>query len=354
MGFNLEKVGNPMRIPHQSIFKLAFILMGLCLSLNANGQNEMPAIPVEAQLPIVAPLDESLHTTGSLLAFQGVDISPEVSGTIKAIHFKEGQPVTKGDLLIELNHHLLAAELTQAQAQLAKSQLHLARQEALLKNQTGKISDRDDANAQVAIDAARVQWVKSKIHQTQIRAPFSGVIGLSQVDVGEYVQPGNKLVNLESIEVLKVDFRLPEVFLSVLKMGQSIKLTTDAYPNREFKGTVYAIDPHVDELGRSILMRARLDNKELELRPGIFARVNLILKHNPQALLLFEQAVLTGKDSAYVYIVEDGKAKKVRVKTGLRQNGQVEILSGIQAQDFVIQSGQMRLFDGAAVHPIDN
>jgi membrane fusion protein (multidrug efflux system) len=212
---------------------------------------------------------------------------------------------------------------------------------------------RDEAQAQLAIDHAEVDLARARLDKTRIAAPFAGVVGLREVSVGNYVSPGQDLVNLEDIDPIKVDFPVPERALSAVEVGQPIEVTVDAWPGRTFEGEVYAIDPQINAQGRSIAIRATIDNPESLLRPGLFATVRLITARREQAVLVPEQAIFAQQGKPYVYKVVDGVARLTEVQLGGRRVGQAEIVSGLAAGDVVVTAGQIKLRDGAAVRVID-
>jgi membrane fusion protein (multidrug efflux system) len=180
-------------------------------------------------------------------------------------------------------------------------------------------------------------------------APFAGLIGIRNVSVGDYVKEGQDLVNLEDVSSLKADFRLPERYFARLKPGQTVEVTTDARPGEVFKATVDAIDPLLDAAGRAILVRARLPNQEGKLRPGMFARVRLIVGDRQDALVIPEEALVPAGSDQYVFRVVDGKAERVKIQIGARRSARVEVLDGLKAGDLVVTAGQMKIRDGAPV-----
>ena len=212
---------------------------------------------------------------------------------------------------------------------------------------------RDEAEAQLTINQAEVDLARARLEKTRISAPFAGVIGLREVSVGNYVSPGQDLVNLEDIDPIKVDFPVPERALSALEVGQPIEVTVDAWPGQTFTGEVYAIDPRIDAQGRSIAIRATIDNRDRLLRPGLFAAVRLITARREQALLVPEQAIFAQQGKPYVYKVVDGVARLTQVQLGGRRVGQAEITEGLAAGDVVVTAGQLKLHDGARVRTVD-
>jgi membrane fusion protein (multidrug efflux system) len=260
-----------------------------------------------------------------------------------SFNFMEGQRVAKGQVLVKLDASLDEALLAQAEAALVLSQANYERARSLLHRQAGTEKAVDEARAALRRDEAIVTLSRARVEKATLVAPFDGVIGLRKVSVGSYLQAGADIVNLEQIDPLKVDFRVPEIFLPAVEVGQVITLTVDAFAGRKFAGRVYAIDPLIDEAGRSILVRARVDNPGDVLRPGVFARVTLTLATRENALFVPEQAIVPVGEQLQVYRVVDGKSVPTIVKVGQREKGQVEIVQGLTPNDVVITAGHLKL-----------
>jgi membrane fusion protein (multidrug efflux system) len=184
----------------------------------------------------------------------------------------------------------------------------------------------------------------------ELRAPFSGIIGLRSVSIGDYVKEGADLVNLESIDPLKVDFRVPEVYMRQVQVGQALQIQLDALPGKTFEGKVFAVNPLIDAAGRSVVIRALVRNPDTSLRPGMFARVRLITRDAQDAMVLPEQALVPQGDQQFVYRVIDGKAVRTKVEVGQRRDSKVEILNGVAKDDVIVTAGQLKLRDGAPVN----
>lgn len=306
-------------------------------------------LPVETQSLTAQPLERAIEATGSLISNESVVLSPEIAGRVAAILFIEGQDVKKGTPLIQLDDSVYKAELDDAEASLNLAKSNYERAKQLLAKQSGTERARDEAMAALESAQARANLARARIEKTTLAAPFDGIIGLRKISVGDYITPGQNLVNLESLDPLKVDFRIPEIYLNAVAPQQRIQLRVDAFPGHLFEGTVYAIDPRIDESGRSIVLRALLPNDDGKLRPGLFARVNLIIERKDKALSIPEQAIVPSADAPFVYKVIDGKAVMAPVITGLRQNGQVEITAGLKAGDIIITAGQMKIGPGMPV-----
>lgn len=319
----------------------------------ANGEKKAPpAVPVEAITLTTGSLRRSLTAVGSLTSDESVTIAAEIAGRVVRVGFDEGGPVTKGSLLFELDDSLDRAELAQAQANLQLAERNDRRAGEIAARGLIAASERDEVAAKLAVDRAAVQMVQARLDKMRIRAPLSGVTGLRTVGVGDYVSPGQALVNLEVLNPMKLDFRLPESALSLLKTGQKLQLEVDAFPGEQFTGTVYAIDPRIADSSRSIAVRARLANDDGRLKPGLFARVRLETASEVQALVVPEQAIFPQGDQLFAYAIEDGKAVRRTVKVGQREPGRAEIVEGLKAGDQLVIAGLQKLSSGAPVQII--
>jgi len=258
--------------------------------------------------------------------------------------------VKKGDVLVELDSAVQSAEARQARAELSLAEANANRVEDLFARQFVSGSARDEAVSRLEVARANVALAQARFERTRIRAPFNGVVGIRKVNVGDYVREGDALINIEDIDVLKLDFRLPELYLARLKPGQKLEVTCDVAPGAVFLAEVEAIDPLVDADGRAVLLRARLANDEGRLRPGVFARVRLIVERRENVLLIPEAALIPAPgQTQYVFLVREGVARQVGVKTGLRRAAEVEIVEGLAPDDLVVVAGQFKLRDGAPV-----
>jgi membrane fusion protein (multidrug efflux system) len=244
--------------------------------------------------------------------------------------------------------------VTRADAEQARANLWLAKSKsdrAAELHQKGFVSAqaKDDAEGGLRVAQATLQSAEARLAKMEIKAPFSGVIGLRQVSVGDYVKDGQDMVNLEAIESLKVDFKVPEVFLQQVQVGQTMQLTLDALPGKAYDGKVLAINPLVDAAGRSVVIRALIRNTNAALRPGMFARVRLLTDEKSDSLVVPEQALVPQGEDQYVFKVVDGKAQRTRVEIGQRRDGKVEVLRGLAANDMVVTAGQLKIRDGTMV-----
>lgn len=308
-----------------------------------------PAMPVKAAAAKLAPAVDEAGAVGTLRADEAVTIRPEIAGRVAEIRFNEGQSVPRGALLVKLDQAELAAVVASSRAQLRWEEQKLERSEDLHKK--GFISQQglDDQKTSLARARAKLAEDEAKLAKTEMRASFPGVAGLRQVSQGQYVAAGTDIARLEKIDQLKLDFRIPESFVGKLKAGQPVRVLVDAYGERAFAGSVYAIEPAVDEQTRTILLRARVANAELKLRPGMFARVQVQLGVREKAVWIPEAAIVPRGQDTTVFRVVDGKAEVVRVQTGMRKVGEVEIVKGLAEGELVVTEGTQKIGPGTAV-----
>src|SRR5690606_2087507 len=306
------------------------------------------AIEVEAALVETVPLARGVSAVGSLRSENSVMLRPEIAGRIAEINFDEGGKVRKGQVLVQLDNSVAKAQLQQAQANLSLANSQYRRAVELGKQGFISKQARDEAGSQLQVQQAAQALAKANLDKTAILAPFDGLIGLRNVSVGDYVSPGIDLVPIESIDPLKVDFRVPEQFLGQVREGIKLALSFDALPGQSREGEVGAISPLVDVGGRSILLRANVPNSDGALRPGMFARVRLQFADD-KALVVPETALVPSGEEQYVFRIEQDRAKRVVVQVGQRRGGQVEILSGLAPEDRVVTSGLQKVRDGDLV-----
>jgi membrane fusion protein, multidrug efflux system len=318
-----------------------------------SGGFHMPPPSVEVAPVTMGNVSRTVEAVGTLRANESVTIRPEIAGRVVAIGFSEGQKVRKGALLVALDDAVFRAEVAEKSANRKLSELAYDRAKLLVEKKAASIELRDRAEAQLEADDAALQLARARLDKTRIIAPFDGVIGLRTVSVGDFVDVGQVLVNLVDIDLLKVDFRVGEVYLPDVTAGQNIAVEVDAFPKQTFSGRVYAIEPEVDINGRAVVIRARLPNGENQLRPGLFSRVTLIVDSNAQAMLVPEDAIVPLGDQHFVYRLVDGRALLTEVQIGKRKDTRVEIRQGLNPGDIVVTAGQLKLRDGVTVSASD-
>ena len=330
---------------------------GSAPAAQAGGQR-VPAVEV-AKVAQVTLIDEA-QSVGSLRSRQGVMIRPEVAGRVKAILFTEGQRVSRGQLLVQLDDQLPAAQVAQSKAEMSIAEANHKRNLDLVAQNFISQRTVDESAAALEVAKAKYELAVATQQRLKIVAPFDGVTGLKQVSVGDYLKDGADIVNIEDIDAVLVDFRLPERYQSKIRPGQQAQLSVDALPGKPFTALVQAVDPLIDANGRSVGIRGCIDNRQRQLRPGMFARVNTVFGVREQALTVPEEAIVPQGGKAFVLKVVPGDkpdtlvTQRVAVKTGVRQPGKVEITEGLEADDTVVTAGHQRLQkDGTPVRVID-
>jgi membrane fusion protein (multidrug efflux system) len=302
-----------------------------------------PTVPVKAVPVRVGVVTNDVTAVGTLLANEAITVRPEIDGLIQSIHFDEGQSVGRGAHLVTIEPSEYKARLSQAQADVVLDRQRLQRAKDLFAKKFISQQALDEAQGNLARSNARREEAAARLKKTVISAPFTGTIGMRSVSPGQYVKAGDNIVRLESTSPIKLDFKVPETFLSRIKKDQEVQVRVDAYPAETFAGRIYAIQPGLDEQTRTVWLRANVPNMESKLRPGMFARVSLILEKVGDAIVIPEQAIVPkGNDSLVLKVVNE-KAEVVKVKLGTRRPGEVQVLEGLAANDVVVTDGQAKL-----------
>ncbi len=317
-------------------------------------------VTVEAARVALARLTDDAQAVGSLRSRRSVVLRPEVSGRITQLNFTDGQRVRKGQVLVQFDDQLPLAQVQQSQAELSIAEANQKRNQELVAQNFVSQRSLDESAANLQVAQAKLSLAKATAARLKIVAPFDGIAGIRQVNAGDYLKDGADIVNIEDIDALFVDFRLPERFQSKLRRGQTALVDLDALPGLKYTALVQAIDPLIDANGRSVAVRACIDNRQLKLRPGMFARVNAVFGEREDAKVIPEEALLPEGDKQFVIKLIPGADKqgwttrRVPVEVGVRRPGRVEITGGLQAGDTVVTAGQQRVpRDGTTVRVID-
>ena len=312
------------------------------------------------------PWQSRLTTVGSLTAFQGVELTSETRGQVKQVFFDSGQQVERGQPLLQLKNSVEKAALATAEASLGLARIEFKRAQDLLKRQVLAKSEFDRLAAELAKSDAVVAQLKAVLAKKEIRAPFSGTIGIRKVDVGSQLSYGTPFATLQNLDKLYLDFFLPEQNLPLLKVGQSVLTTVSAYPDEVFQAQISAISPKVEPNTRNVQIRASLDNPGGRLLPGMFAGLAVLYGLQEDAVVIPETAVTFTLYGNTVYVVgpklddggkalldEDGQpqliAQRRNVQTGERRDALVHMRSGLKAGEKVVTNGQLKLDDGTLI-----
>lgn len=318
----------------------------------ATGPATERGVAVEVEPVAVTTVVEDINAVGTLRPNESLFMAPEIAGRVERIRFEEGEKVKAGAPMIELDASILRAELAKARSDLALAKANYDRANTLASQGNASLRSRDEGQAAFLAAQANLTLAEARLQKATLTAPLSGVVGLRAVSVGAYVTPGEKIVELSDVDTLKVDFRVPELRRATLRTGQRIMITADAVPGESFEGTIYALDPTVDVNGRAVRIRARVPNPEGRLSPGLFARIQIIVEHRNDAVLVPEAAVYAEGGKTYVFRIVDGRAQRVEVAVGQRRPGTVEIRTGLGPQDTVVTAGHQRLRNGSLVEVI--
>jgi membrane fusion protein, multidrug efflux system len=310
-------------------------------------------VAVEVGQVTAMRLVDETEAVGTLRSRQGVTLRPEVSGRIAAIGFQDGQRVRRGQLLVQLDDTLQKAQVQQAEAQASIARTTLARNRELLAQSFVSQSAVDQAAAALEVAQAQVALAQAQFARMRILAPFDGLAGIRLVNLGDYVKDGADLVQLEDSAQVLVDYRLPERFLARVKPGLPVAVTIDALPGQTFEARIEALDSQLDADGRALLVRARLDNRDGRLKPGMFARARTEFAVRENALVVPEEALVPQGGKQFLIRVVDGpngkQSERIEAELGMRVPGRAEVLRGLKEGDQVVTAGQARLMRGDAL-----
>ncbi|WP_295807415.1 efflux RND transporter periplasmic adaptor subunit [uncultured Nitratireductor sp.] len=325
----------------------------------------VPTVTVSTVEAEEASWTPAIEAIGTVNANQGVDLAVETTGIVTDVRFEANQQINAGDVLLQLEDNIQQADLSATRTQAALDQQALDRARELRNRGVSSGVSLENAEAAAQASAAQVEKAEAVLQQRQLRAPFSGTIGIPRVDTGQYLSPGAIVATLQDIETMRADFTVPEQQLGLLKIGQPVRLSLNN-DSETFEGEITGIDPKVDPSSRLVSVRARIDNTSGKLTPGQFVQVAVILPEEEGVISLPQTAVVTSLYGDYVFVArkpenaqegEDGEekleARQVFVNVGRRSGDRAEIRSGIEAGDVVVTAGQNRLSNGTPV-AIDN
>ena len=313
-------------------------------SKDKSKQNQARQTSTVVRVMVANPgkLREVIKASGSLLADEEVDLSFETSGKITAIYFTEGTHIQKGQLLAKLNDDELEAELGKLKNQQKVASEKAERQKVLLEKEAVSQESYDQLNTDLQGVESEIEILLARIAETEIHAPFDGIIGLRFVSEGAFVTSSTLIARLVKIQPLKIDFSIPERYAGMVKPGTSLSFRLEDAMNT-YHAKVYAIEPGIDTRTRTIALRAVFENRHEELQPGRFVSIELVIREKDDALQVPTECIIPELGGEKVFLVRNGKAWSSQVRTGLRTEGTIEILEGISPGDTVVVSGIMQL-----------
>lgn len=301
------------------------------------------AEPVELQ-----QLVDDIEALGTARANESVEVRPRIASLVERIAFEEGQFVETGDLLLELESSEIVAGLALAEAALSESRSLYERNKSLSSRKAISVSNLEQLLAEVKVDEAQVEAARARLANTRIRAPFSGRVGLRRVSPGSFVDTSTVITTLDDVSLIKLDFSVPETFLTVVREGMDIIAHSVVFPDREFNGSVLSVDTRLDPVSRAVQVRAVLPNDDGALKPGMFLTVDL-QRDQGDVLVAPEQAIVPEGSQQYVYVVKDGIAEKRAVTIGRRIPGFVVVSEGLTVGEAVVTEGTNKVRDGGPV-----
>jgi len=328
---------------------VAYIIYGVFIKSGPADQMRIPPTVVEVANAQEASWQVQIKATGTINAYQGIMVEPEVSGRVTQIFMRSGQNIEAGKPIIEIFPDLVKANLENNQAELMLAQVDYERAKNLYAKNAVSKQELDTETATMKKAQANVDHAQASLSQYTIVAPFSGRLGLKQVDLGDRVQPGTEIVNLQALQPIRVDFDVPQTFIGDLALNQIALLSSDAYPGQTFEAKVYAFDSALNQNTRSLGVRAQLPNKDEKLLPGMFVEVSLQAGQPSTVITVPETSITYSPSGNYVYVVQNDQVIKTTIETGERRGTAVEVKKGLKVNDVVVTAGQIKLRNKAFV-----
>ena len=337
------------------IFSLLLGSHSIAKNKPKHGQQAVSQAPILVNVATarLGSMPQQVSSLGNLEAIQSVTISAVADGRIQAINFKNGQDVSKGMPIVQLDNEQAEADYNSAVTALKLSRKNFERGKALV-NVAISEQDIEKLEAEVAKNEAAVQSAQATLNQKEIVAPFSGVLGSFQVHEGDFVKAGAAIVALVDASQLLVDYSVPQALVAQIKKSQTVQVSSSAYPNKIFYGTVSYISPTVNQSTRTVSIQALLPNKDDRLKPGMFVHVLQQIAVNEKAVVVPLQAVQADIKGYHVFGVKDGRAQLIPVTLGARNAGLVEVVSGLKPGNVIVTAGQQKLDDGTLVRIISS
>lgn len=351
----------PLRIEQCVRWPLAAVVAALLAALPAGCKKPASAAggaPAMTSQAVVVearrqPVTEALSLVGSLAANEMVELKSETDGTVQEILFAEGQPVKAGDLLVRLDETKFQALTAEAEANFKVAEANYERARKLYEDQLVSKQEYDHHAASFQAARAAFDLRKRQLKDTRIFAPFSGLTSARRVSPGQVIDKNTLLTVLVDLDTVKVELNVPERFVGQLKVGQKLAVKIAAFPGHQFEGEVYFIAPYVDEASRTALLKARVANPNRELKPGMFANVDLTLRVKDAATVVPESAILYSGDRTMIYVVDAANTAQIRpVQLGIRLAGLVEVTSGLEGGERIVAEGLQKVRPGGKVKPM--
>lgn len=331
----------------------AGIYIGLEQGTPEQSSPQAQASAVNVIKPAQQVVRDDVSAVANLRALNAVELTTEVSGRVVEINLVPNASVGQGVVLLRLDDRQARADLAVIEAQLADARRQYERAQRLRANNSISQSQVDELRTSVDVAMAQRQAARVRLENHRIEAPFAGVVGLSDVSIGAYLQAGTPIATLDTSTQMELSFAVPERFIGQVRIGQAVRSTSPAFPGESFDGELIELASRINELSRTLSVRALIDNAEGRLRPGQFMSASLTLQER-EGLVIPEQAVMIRGDQKYVFVADDGVARRVSVQTGSRMPGMVEIVDGLTVDDQVVVTGQDRLSSGDRIRLLES
>ncbi len=343
------------------IILIAVLVPLIFLNINCSEQKaedgnfSMPPMPAEVVQVKEQKVADKFEAVGTIEAIEEITVVSEIDGIIVDIPFEEGSFVNRGQLIVKLDDSQLAAEVLRTEALFNQSQSKYNRVKSIVEQKAGTPQDLDDALATLKVSEANLKLAQALLDKTKIVAPFGGTIGSRKVSVGTFLRTGDAITELANLNEIRVRFSAPESFLSQLKRGAEVIVSTSVYPGHEVKGKIIAIEPVVDTDTRTTQIIARVQNPGQKFRSGMSANISVILSERANALTIPTESIFASGNQSFVFVMNpDSSVTRVAVTTGLQLADVVEVVQGLNQGMFVVTAGHQKLFEGAKIMPVNS
>lgn len=324
-----------------------------CGGKEGGGRFAFPPMPVEVSRVSVQKITDRFEGVGSIEALEAITVVSEIDAAVRALPFREGGFIRRGELIAQLDESQLRAEVARAEALRAQSKATFDRVKSIVDQGAGAPQDLDDAAAALKVAEANLDLAKARWAKTHIVAPFDGIIGARRVSVGTFLRTGQAIADLANIDEIRVSFSAPERFVSRLSQGATVVISTPAFPGFALNGKIIVIEPMIDLTTRSARVVARVQNSGRRFRPGMSANVSAVLSERPNALTVPSEAIFGSGNQSFVFIVNaDSTVARVPLTLGTRTADVVEVVDGLKEGMTVVRAGHQKLFDGGKVMPM--
>lgn len=332
---------------------LAQAMASGCSPKPGGGGFKPPPMPVETGTARVGPIADRFEAVGTIEGVNAVTVVSEIDGIVKALPFREGEMIAEGSPIATLDDGQLRAESDRAAAVRDQSRSTYLRVKSIVDQNAGSAEDLDNASSDLKVAEANLAVARARLAKAHIVAPFTGLVGARRVSVGTFMRAGSPITDLADSRTLKVTFSAPERFMSNLRRGSEVDISTPAFPGEALRGRVDVVEPMVDAVSRSTRLTAKVPNSGGRFRPGMSATVSAVLSQRNKAILIPSEAVFAEGDQSFVYAIKpDTTVARTAVTLGTRTASEVEVLSGLSAGTMVVRTGQQKLFDTARIIPL--